>query len=189
MQEQTSRAESRDTLITSASLVVFAIASRLLFNYLHVFNFNAVMAAALFGGAYLTRSKISMWIPIATLLVTDLILGVYDWKLMAVVYGAFMLTFFIGKNYGKNPTLLRYVASVLGGSLSFFVLTNFAVWLFGDGSFYPHTVAGLTQCFAMAVPFYRNTAISDLLFTTVMFGSYYLLELRAERSLTPIKIR
>lgn len=48
-------------------------------------------------------------------------------------------------------------------SCSFFVLSNLGVWWF----WYPQTWAGLVLCYTMALPFYRNTFLSDLGFLTV----------------------
>jgi hypothetical protein len=35
---------------------------------------------------------------------------------------------------------------------------------------YPHTLGGLSACYASALPFYRNDLISTLLVTGVAFG-------------------
>jgi hypothetical protein len=174
----------REQAILAGLLVVFAIATRVIFNYLHVYNFNAVMAAGLFAGAYLGSRRIGLVIPFLAMLATDAILGFYDWKLMAVVYGSLAVAVLLGKFYAKDATLLRWIVSVLGGSLTFFVATNLAVWIFGDGSFYPHTLAGLETCFAMAVPFYRNTMLGDLTWSTVLFGSYQLVSMKLPKPAT-----
>jgi hypothetical protein len=50
----------------------------------------------------------------------------------------------------------------------FFALTNFGVWAFG--SWYPMTSAGLVACFVAAIPFFRNTLASDLVFTALLFS-------------------
>lgn len=58
----------------------------------------------------------------------------------------------------------------VGSSVFFFVVTNFAVWL--EGSLYPRTLVGLQQCFTLALPFFRNTLLSDLIYTASLFGLY-----------------
>ena len=173
--------QSRDQAIFAGLLVVFAIATRVVFNKLHVYNFNAVMAAGLFAGACIGSKRIGILVPLAAMLITDLVIGMYDWKLMLVIYGALLSAVLIGKYYAKNATLLRYTGSVLGGSLLFFVATNAAVWLFGDGTFYPHTIAGLVHCFTMGIPFYRNTLLGDITWSAVLFGSYELMRLRVPK--------
>ncbi len=172
---------NQNQVILVGLLVVFAIATRIIFNMLHVYNFNAVMAAGLFAGAYLGSKRMGLVIPFIAMLITDAVIGFYDWKLMAVVYGSLAVAVLLGKFYAKDATLLRWIGSVLGGSLTFFVATNFAVWVFGDGTFYPHTLAGLGECFMMGLPFYRNTLLGDLTWSAVLFGSYELIRLKAPK--------
>ena len=50
------------------------------------------------------------------------------------------------------------------------MFTNFAVW--ASGSWYPVTLAGLGECFAAAVPFYRWTLISDFVFSQMAVAVY-----------------
>jgi hypothetical protein len=171
----------REQALLAGLLVVFAIATRVIFNMAHIYNFNAVMAAGLFAGAYLGSRRIGIVIPFTALAITDAVIGFYDWKLMAVVYGSFAIAVAFGRFYAKDATLLRWIGSVLGGSLTFFVATNFAVWVLGDGTFYPHTLAGLGQCFTMAIPFYRNTLLGDMTWSAVLFGGYELIRLKAPK--------
>jgi hypothetical protein len=64
------------------------------------------------------------------------------------------------------------VTRVVGGSVlastSFFAISNYAVWV--GGGMYPHSLGGLTACYASALPFYRNDLVSTLLVTGVAFG-------------------
>jgi hypothetical protein len=178
--------QNRNQVLIAVLLTLVAMSTRLLFNAVHFYNFNAVMATALFAGAYLSRNKLVVLIPIVALFVTDLAMGLYDWKLMAIVYGAFVLTIFYGRFYAENSTLLSFVVTVLGGSLSFFLLTNGAVWMFGDGTFYPKTFAGLIECYSMGLPFYRNTLLGDILFSGALFAGYqWLIAPKAEKQTIP----
>jgi hypothetical protein len=67
------------------------------------------------------------------------------------------------------------VGAALATSVSFFAISNFAVWL--TWNMYPHNLGGLAACYAAAVPFFRNDVVSNLLFTTVMFSVPVLLEM------------
>lgn len=180
MQEQ-----NRRQAIFAVGLVLVAIASRVIFNHFQVFNFSMVMSAALFGGAYLKNRAMKYTVPVAAMLLTDMVIGVYNPGIMLSVYGAFLLTVFLGDKFATN-SLRGYAGSVIGGSLAFFVVTNLAVFTFGDGTMYPHTMSGLALCFEQAIPFYRNTLMSDLLFSTVFFGGYELFKLRY---LQPVAVR
>ena len=66
--------------------------------------------------------------------------------------------------------------AALAGSLLFFVFTNLAVWL--SGQLYPLTGSGLAACYVAAIPYYRNSVLGDMLFSTVLFGGLALLENR-----------
>ena len=67
---------------------------------------------------------------------------------------------------GWSP--LRIGASALVGSVGFFLISNFAVWM--TGIMYPLTLGGLATCYVAGLPFFRNALISDMLFTAVFFG-------------------
>ena len=163
--------QTKSEFLLAAGLVVIAIATRLLFNSIHVYNFNAVIATAIFAGAYLNRSRYALFVPLVAMILTDAIIGFYDTPYMAVVYGSFILAFVIGRFYSAKPSFLRYIVVTLGGSLVFFLITNFAWWPFYT-TLYPHTIGGLIQSYTMALPFYKNSLISDLTFTAVLFGGF-----------------
>jgi len=55
----------------------------------------------------------------------------------------------------KQKLILLPVASLL-----FFLVSNFGVWMY----WYPKTVEGLLRCYSVAVPFYRNTLLGDVVF-------------------------
>jgi hypothetical protein len=57
---------------------------------------------------------------------------------------------------------------VLATSTSFFLLSNFMVWL--GSRMYPHTAAGLGACYAAGLPFYGNDLMSTALFAGAFFG-------------------
>jgi hypothetical protein len=73
------------------------------------------------------------------------------------------------------------MASV-AGSVSFFVITNFGMWLFSG--FYPATLSGLAACYVAAIPFFQNSVAGDLFYAAALFGGFALLE-RAVPGLRP----
>jgi hypothetical protein len=66
-----------------------------------------------------------------------------------------------------NPAAVAGAA--LLASVQFFLATNFVSWVAQDLP-YPLTPAGLLQSYAMGLPFWRGTLVSDLTFTAVLFG-------------------
>ena len=70
----------------------------------------------------------------------------------------------------RQRTWFRIAATGLGSAVIFFVVSNFGVWAFGDGGRYPHTTAGLVDCYVQAIPFFRNTLLSMALFLPLLFS-------------------
>jgi len=83
------------------------------------------------------------------------------------VYTAFLLVSFIGTKT-KKPS----VYTILLGSLSFFIVTNFGVWLIG----YPKTWTGLIECYTLALPFFRNSLLGDFFYSGLMIFGYKFVE-------------
>lgn len=60
----------------------------------------------------------------------------------------------------------KIIASSLGASLIFFLVTNFA-FLYAE---YPHTLSGVIAAYANGLPFFRGTLLGDLGYTVGLFG-------------------
>ena len=151
------------------SMILAAAASRLI---PHPPNMTSVAAIALFGGATIADKRAAFLVPLAALLLSDVVLGFY--RHMEVVYLAFALIVGIGIWLQKHRSLLPTVGATLASSLLFFLITNFGVWAFE--SMYPKTLGGLIACYAAAIPFFRNTLQGDALYSLVLFGGFAFLE-------------
>src|SRR5690349_17782284 len=138
----------------------------------HPPNFSPIDAMALFSGAYVGRRALAFVAPLAALLLSDLVLGFYHG--IATVYATVALIVVIGWWVSSRRTPLRIGAGALAGSVVFFVITNFGMWLFSG--FYPVTYAGLVACYTAAIPFYQNTLSGDLFYTVLLFGGFALVE-------------
>jgi hypothetical protein len=156
-------------LLALLSAIAAAAALRLV---PHPPNFTPIGAMALFSGAYLSRRGLAFVAPLAALLLSDLVLGFYAG--MSFVYASVALTVLIGWWVSSRRTVLRVAAGALAGSVSFFVITNFGMWLFSG--FYPPTSAGLAACFVAAVPFFQNSVAGDLFYAALLFGGFALAE-------------
>lgn len=163
-------------------LVVAGAASRIWFRDLP--NFAPIAAMALFAGYFFRTAWLAMLVPVAAMLVSDAFIGFYDWKLMAVVYGALTLPVALRpllRHYlaieprrvrGVAQSLLGLMTCSLGCSLLFFAATNFACWY--GSNWYPQTWQGLTACYVAAIPFFKYTLLGDLIFACLLFGGYAL---------------
>ncbi len=163
--------------LTLVGIVIAAAAMRLV---PHPPNVTPIAAMALFGGAYFSSRAAAFMVPLAAMYLGDLVLGffVYDFgwfhAALPFVYGSFALTVCLGLWVRGRRSPLRIGFAVLTGSVLFFLITNFGVWL--TGSLYPRTVEGLVACYVAAIPFFRNTLLGDMIYTVALFGGFALLQ-------------
>ena len=138
----------------------------------HLPNVAPIAALALFAGTYLPK-RWGWAVPLLVMFTSDLFVGFYDVRLMAVVYASFLIPFFIGWLLRKDKNSLSIFAGSLSGSVIFFLTTNFAVWALSN--WYPHTLSGLLWSYTAGLPFFRNSLVGDLLYTGLFFGAYAVL--------------
>ncbi len=150
--------------------VIFAVVARMPFMP-HPWGFTPVAAALLYFGARASRRQ--LWAPFALLAASDVILTkfVYSYPLtwdQLVVWAWYAAILLLGTRLRESTSWLRIGGAALASSVSFFAVSNFAVW--ASGTMYPKTLAGLMTCYAAGLPFFRRGLAGDMLFTAVMFG-------------------
>jgi hypothetical protein len=148
--------------------VLFAVAVRFM---PHPLAFTPVAAALLYFGARGPRRQ--LWVPLALLAVSDVILTkiVYSYPLTwdhFVTWAWYAAILWLGSQLRENTNWLRIGGAALASSVSFFVVSNLAVWTCWN--MYPKTLSGLMTCYAAGLPFFRRGIAGDMLFTAVMFG-------------------
>jgi uncharacterized protein DUF6580 len=139
-------------------------------------NFAPLAAIALCAAAYFP-AKYKFTVPMIALLISDVVLNLsYGFSLLS----PFVVSHYIGfALVGGLGWLLRNRASAktllpasIAASLIFYVVTNTVSWLFDPG--YVKNFAGLVQALTVGLPqysatpswmFFRNSMLSDLLFT------------------------
>jgi hypothetical protein len=147
-------------------LIIIGAVARLL---PHMPNFTPVGALALFGGAKLKNKYAAILAPVAIMAMTDFYLGFH--KLILFTWGSMALVALIGFWVRKKYGLGRIALGTLAGSILFFVITNFGVYLEG---WYGYNFSGLVQTYVMAIPFFRNSLMGDVFYSAVFFGCYEL---------------
>lgn len=152
--------------IFTTLLVVFSIIARFAE---HAPNFVPIGALALWGGVYLNK-KFSLFVPLVVMLLSDAIIGFYDWKVMLSVYLGFTIMVLLGWWVRKQKSVSNVILASFGGAVLFYIITNFAVW--ASSTWYPHNLYGLLSSYTLALPFFRNSLISDLLYGAIFFGAY-----------------
>ncbi len=138
----------------------------------HPWAFTPVVGSLLFFGARGSRRQ--MWIPLALLAGSDVVLTKYvyaypftwDHFVTWLWYAAIL---WLGTTLRTNAKPVRVIGAALTGSVSFFLISNFASWAVWQDT-YPRTFAGLMTCYAAGLPFFRRAVEGDLLFTSVMFA-------------------
>lgn len=158
--------ENKHNLIGAITIIALVVSLRLL---PHPPNMAPIASMALFGGFYLDK-KFSVLLPLIALFLSDFIIGFYNPSLMIFVYASFALSFYIGNWLKKHKSAASAVSAVILSSLSFYVITNFGVWL--TGTIYPKTLSGLLDCYILALPFFKNTLIGDFIYAGIFFGGY-----------------
>jgi hypothetical protein len=149
------------------------------------FSFTAVGASLLYFGA--RRPWWQSVFPVAALAATDYYLTVfaYSYPFHAADYIVTWAWYFAAIVIGHG--LLRSKANagrVMGASIasstSFFLASNFAVWV--GSTMYPQTLGGLGTCYIAGLPFYRNDLLATLMVTGLAFGVPVLIRRSAEVS-------
>ena len=147
------------------NIIIFISIAVLLRISPHPWNFTPILSIALLTGAYF-KNKLSFLIPFSIIILSDLYIG--NFNMAFWVYISYLLIYIIGKTFISNVSYEKVFFSSLIGSLIFFVITNFGTWLIG----YPKTISGFISCFTLALPFYKNTLLSSMFYSSILFVIY-----------------
>ncbi|MEM9186008.1 MAG: DUF6580 family putative transport protein [Planctomycetota bacterium] len=133
-------------------------------------NFTPMAAVTAVGGYYFASPWAAVLLPVSVLAVSDLTLPVHDsaW-VQASVHLMMVLPLLLGRwARGRSPKTQVGLLALCGvaPATAFFVVTNFAVWAFKSN--YERTLAGLGECYAAGLPFYRAMLAGDVFYMTVL---------------------
>jgi hypothetical protein len=145
----------------------------------HAWHFTPLAASLLFFGARGSRRQ--MWIPLVLLAATDVILTkyIYVYKVswdQLVIWAWYAAILWLGTSLREKASFWRVVGAALTSSVSFFLLSNFAVWAESPQMYPDRTFNGLMMSYTAGIPFFRGTIESDLFFSLAMFGTPVLLQ-------------
>ena len=135
----------------------------------HPPNFTPILASAIMAPILIKDRWFGVAVPIVAMFISDIIIGFYSYQF--VIYSS-ILAIALVTPMRKNYVGLGIMA--VGGSVWFFITTNFAEWMIWD--YYPKTIEGLITCYTLAIPFFKNTLISTCLFTGLLTFSIKYLE-------------
>lgn len=133
-------------------------------------NFAPIAAAGIFSAFYFKQKLWAFVVPLFALFISDILLSGFSLG-RVIDYAAFAagITFAIIL-FSKSRSFLAIIGATTVGSLLFFFVSNFGVWL--AGGLYPPTLGGLIDCYMMGIPFYKNTLFGDLFFVASFFLFY-----------------
>ncbi len=152
-------------------LVAVGVGMRLMSNSLELWNFAPVTAAALFAGYFLSRRSVAVAVPVLIMVVSNFWLLSYDdWRVAVAIYAAVALPVLCRGILRKRYSVVAIGGCAAGSSLAFFMVSNIVFWYFYGALQTP--AMGLWQSYVAAVPFYKYTLASDLVWSALFFGSY-----------------
>jgi hypothetical protein len=166
--------KQNNKLLLSAGLLIVAAAFTRMFP--HAPNFTAVGAIAIFGGSVIKDKKLAFLMPLGALLLSDVCLQLFtDTKgfygtTQFFVYAAFIIITALSTFMQKRSVANIALAAVWSGAI-FFVLSNLGVW--ASSNFYPKSFAGLSACYAAAIPFYKNEFFGNFILNSIMGNVFY----------------
>jgi len=150
-------------------------------------NFSAAYAFAFCAGVYF-RGATAWWLPLGTMLVTDLGLNVYYWSRgidvwdspdlanLAFNYAAYAVLIFLGRRFKPRSSFTALLVGGILGAILFYLITNTASWFFNpfNNPEYSKNLAGWiialtkgTGGYPSTWEFFRNTLLSGGLFTAL----------------------
>jgi hypothetical protein len=172
------------------AMIAFAVGVRLAIFFVpgvFPYNFTPVESIALFGGAYFADRRLAFIAPLGAMLAADAVIAAslsdvqlgYWVQSAPAIYASIALTVFGGFGLRNRVNATRVAGFSFASAVLFFLVTNFAVWLFaasGNGS--PACVVGLVPCYVAAIPFFQGTLAGTLVWSAILFGGFELLRSR-----------
>lgn len=137
----------------------------------HPYNFIPIFSCLLFFGACRPVREFS--IPLLALVGVDIFLTTHQYGYVltaghAVTWMWYLGALFLGAAVlSQSISMPRVLSSSLLAAVSFFVVSNFAVW--AEWGMYPKTLGGLGQCYVAAIPFFRNSVVAETSFSVALF--------------------
>lgn len=164
-------------------------------------NFSAVYALVFCAGVYFA-GRMAWWLPLVTILITDIGLNLYYWldlgwdvwtlrnlAHLAFNYVAYLALIWLGRRFKPQSSFVALLGGGIVGAFLFYVITNTAAWLFNPfgNPEYTKTFMGWlialtkgTGGWPQTWEFFRNTLLSGGLFTGLFVGAMKLSESTAE---------
>lgn len=149
-------------IVSVVSLIGIAVAGRLL---PHLPNATPLTAVAARARTHLGTGW-AVAIPLIALVVSDVAIGFYDWRILVSVYLSFAAIGLTSHLVSVRSVFMTKLAFAASASFLFFLITNLAVWFFSP--WYPKTLSGLLYCYTLGLPFLRTMFLGDTCFLSLV---------------------
>lgn len=174
---------SKQLIVSFVLLIVIAALYRVMPG--RPYGFAPQIAMAIFGGAIIQEKKFAFLLPLLSMFVSDALFqllyvnglsimpGFYAGQLINyLLFGGLTIFGFLIKGFNIKKIALAAVSA----PTAYFIISNFLVWaspspLAGLGR--PKNLSGLWLTITDGLPFYPWSVASTVLFSAILFGSYY----------------
>jgi len=157
-----------------------------------IYGFTPQLALAIFAGAIIKDKKLAFLLPLVSMFISDLLYQGLYMAGVTPIYGFYQgmwINYLLIMSVTVFGLLLKRIKPTnvllvsIAGPTYFFLISNFLTWA-GVGDFveYPKTWAGLMESYAAGLPFYKNSVIGTVVFSAILFGSWYLINRREVKS-------
>jgi hypothetical protein len=175
--------DKRNPLVVPILLMVALALTRFVFSSADWMprNFSAVYALAFCAGVYL-RGPMGWWLPLGTLLVTDIVLNVFFYgsapfqMFMITNYAGFALIIWLGRQFQAQDKFLTLLGGGIFGAILFYLISNTAAWLMNP-LYAPKSLATWIQALSTGLPgwpptweFFRSSLLSTGVFASFFIG-------------------
>jgi len=151
----------------------------------HPDNFSPVLALAIFGGALFFRKKIFIAVTLAALFLSDFIFNnyihpeyiqnkdgiVFFSGYMIWVYLSIIAVVLLASVLLRKFSYIKLGGTVLLSAVIFYLITNFGAWL-SMPEVYTRDFSGLINSYVAAIPFFRASLVSNMIFSFIVFALY-----------------
>ena len=150
--------------IFSIGLILLLAFSRLI---PHPPNFTPLITVAIMSSYFFKNIYLSFFVILISMVLGDIFIGFYN--NMFFVYLSLLLISYIFFKIIKKMNYKNLFVYALIGSLIFYLISNFGVWILGN--LYDKNFNGLIECYIMAIPFLKNTIISTIFYSYLIYFS------------------
>ena len=172
--------QNTSTLIIAVLLIIVAALSRV---FLYPHNFSPIIGMAIFAGAVIKDRRLAFALPLFAMFLSDVLFEVFNiapgfWGWGQLVgYGILALITVIAFSM-KKINVLSVAGYSIGASLLFFFLSNSAFFVFDNPVYnlYAQNFSGYIASLVGGLPFLKTGIIADLVYSTVLFGTYFLVQ-------------